>query len=406
MHINSETESEWNRLREYAQRGFSSKATLSDSTALLNDFGLDSEYSHKKTLSSQDELNANAFIDHIQNKLPDKAQNQIFENNGNDRDLFSKIIRDFLNPHEARAMDIFKNGITLTLSEYPKLYAELSGRDINSKAIKDVITNINLIIDLLGDRAVNEYSRIDANSLIKARLKSGVKTTTISKNFTLINAAIEKVNREYEIESKNPFTQPNIPKLGNDTIKRKIFSNNQMNTLRDWTLENDTTVSKIIQVAMDTGMRLAEVVGLMSSDVQTKDGIKYIALKENKYIGLKNSNSERDMPLVGVALLAIESLDLTQKLLFPNYFDSSKGSFKTTSASNAISKRIRAILNDKKSPTAHSFRHTMASRLRNVEASADALREIGGWKKDMADKYGDPVSLEIRRGYMLKTLNI
>jgi hypothetical protein len=46
----------------------------------------------------------------------------------------------------------------------------------------------------------------------------------------------------------------------------------------------------------------------------------------------------------------------------------------------------------------------MATRLRNVEAPPDTLREILGWKKDIADKYGSPVSLDIRKEHMLKTL--
>ena len=405
LRINTEVESEWSRLKEYNQRGFSSDATLSDSTALLNDFGINIDHSLKKKTSLQDDLNADNFIEYIKDKLPANAKELIYKNNGYDQNLFSNIIREFLDPHEARAMEIFKHGISLTLSEYPKLYAELSGRDLDSKTIKDTQANIKLVIDLLDDRVVSDYSRMDVNTLIKSRIKSGVKTTTILKNFTLLNAAIEKVNREYEIDSKNPFSQPNIPKLGADTKDRGSFSNAQMNILRDWTSNNTTTVSRIIQILMDTGMRLGEVVGLKSSDIQKEDGILFISLKENKYRRLKNDNSARNIPIVGSALLAIEPLDLSQEFLFPSYLDLAMGNFKTTSASNSVNKRIRSILDDKQSPTAHSFRHTMATRLRNVETSNDALREILGWKKDMADHYGDPVSLKIRESYMLKTLD-
>ena len=152
-------------------------------------------------------------------------------------------------------------------------------------------------------------------------------------------------------------------------------------------------------------MRIGEVVGLSSSDIKRDDnGLLYIRLKENEYRRLKNDNSERNIPLVGEALNAVTALDLNQEWLFPGYLDTDKGMFRTTSASNAVNKRIRAILNDDQSPTAHSFRHTMATRLRNVEASQDVLREMLGWEKDQADQYGEPVSLDIRKKYMLETL--
>lgn len=405
LRINTEVESEWQRLKEYGQRGFSTVATLDDATSLLNDFGLNVNSKDQKTRSDQDEINSNEFVNHIESKLPNIAFEKIHHESNSDNAFFYEILKEYLQPYEARAVHIFKNGVTLTLSEYPNLYAELSGRDSNSKTVKDIKTNINLILDLLGDREVGDYSRIDANTLIKARLKSGVKTTTISKNFTLINAAIEKVNLEYEIDSKNPFAKPNIPNLGKDKVKRITFSNNEMDILRDWVQDSDTIIARIIQILMDTGMRIGEVVGLSSSDIKRDDnGLLYIRLKENEYRRLKNDNSERNIPLVGEALNAVTALDLNQEWLFPGYLDTDKGKFRTTSASNAVNKRIRAILNDDQSPTAHSFRHTMATRLRNVEASQDVLREMLGWEKDQADQYGEPVSLDIRKKYMLETL--
>ena len=401
--INFEVESEWQRIKDHEKRGLSVEATLADATSLLNDFGLDVNSKDRKNRSAQDEIKSNEFVDHIESKLPYTAMDKI--NSGADNELFHEVLREYLQPHEIRAVDIFKNGVVLTISEYIDIYARLTGRSLNSKTINDTRTSIQLIVAMFGDRPINEYSRIDANSFVESRLKSGIKTTTIAKNFTLVNAAIEKVNREYELDIKNPFAQPNIPKLGKDKVVRVPFSNNEMDILRDWVQDSDTIITRIIQILMDTGMRLGEVVGLSSNDIKRDDnGLLYIRLKKNEYRRLKNDNSERNIPLVGEALNAVNSIDLSQEWLFPGYLDTIKGEFKSTSASNAVNKRIRTILNNKQSPTAHSFRHTMATRLRNVEAPPDTLREILGWKKDIADKYGSPVSLDIRKEHMLKTL--
>jgi integrase len=110
------------------------------------------------------------------------------------------------------------------------------------------------------------------------------------------------------------------------------------------------------------------------------------------------------IPLIGLALEAAQSLDLTQEWLFPHYLSKDKKSFKHTNASNVINKRIKKLLDDPKAPTAYSFRHTMQTRLRNVECPADIREEICGWKSSISKNYGSPTDIKIKANYIRETL--
>ncbi len=74
-----------------------------------------------------------------------------------------------------------------------------------------------------------------------------------------------------------------------------------------------------------------------------------------------------------------------------------------TSADAACNKRLRSILGSE-SPTCHSFRHSLQTRLRNVECPKDIRDELGGWAKDISDKNGSPSDLKLKAKYLELTL--
>jgi integrase len=157
-------------------------------------------------------------------------------------------------------------------------------------------------------------------------------------------------------------------------------------------------------IALDTGMRGGEVLGLASEDIHLDENYPYIRLHQNTLRRLKTKNSTRIIPLIGLALEATQSLNLTQEWLFPHYLSKDKKSFKNTNASNVINKRIKKLLDDSKAPTAYSFRHTMQTRLRNVECPADIRKEICGWSGEISERYGSPTDVKKKANYMRETL--
>ena len=67
----------------------------------------------------------------------------------------------------------------------------------------------------------------------------------------------------------------------------------------------------LIALLSDTGMRLAEAVGLLSDDINLDGCNPHIKLKEHPWRSLKTRSSIREVPLVGASLWAAERIKKT-----------------------------------------------------------------------------------------------
>lgn len=398
--INNSIETQWQSLKERAALGINPHQANEDAFAFLNDFGI-----NRKGEGSKDGVLLARDV--LEDKLPYEAKKQLYELEMegllDTSDMRLAIIKEYLAPHELVASKVLSGEFAMLLSDYVKPYSELKGFDENTKQFKDVTRAVDLFTNKFGDRPPHKYSRSDINELIKARLFSGIATGTIERNFNALNAMINKVNIEYEIDEVHRFSKPNIPKKGEDKKERKDFSIEQIALLRSKLSKSTGVADTLIKIMLDTGMRVSEVVGLASSDIYLEENAPYIVLHKNTFRRLKTKNSERVIPLVGSALEAVMSLDLSGEWLFPRYLDETRQEFKTTSASNTANNRIRSLLGSKSSPTSHSFRHTMQTRLRNVECPEDIREEILGWRSGISEHYGSPTDIGIKTKYMLKS---
>jgi len=399
--INQSVEAQWEAMREQVGLGLNPHKTNEDAFAFLNNFDI-----NRKGEGSRDAVLLAGEA--LEDKLPYEAKARLYEleveGSQDMDDMRLAVIKEYLAPHELVAANVLSGEFALLLSDYTKPYSELKGFDADSKQFKDVTRAVKLFTERFGDRPPHKYSRSDINDLIKYRLYSGTSTGTIERNFNALNAMINKVNIEYEIDEIHRFSKPNIPKKGEDKKERNDFSAEQINTLRLKLSNSEGVADTLIKIMLDTGMRVSEVVGLGSGDVFLNVESPYIVLHKNSFRRLKTKNSERVIPLVGAALEVMKSLDLSGEWLFPRYLNESKQVFKFTSASNTANNRIRSLLESKGSPTSHSFRHTMQTRLRNVECPEDIREEILGWRSGISERYGSPTDIDIKARYMLKTL--
>ena len=120
---------------------------------------------------------------------------------------------------------------------------------------------------------------------------------------------------------------------------------------------------------------MAEIVGLRIEDIDLENDL--IHIRPNSAQRLKNRNSERTLPLVGYARLAMAAAlgQSDGEWLYPRYIKN--GKCYATHASNAVNKWLKR---DFGGLTAHCLRHTMRDRLRAVECPMDMIDQIGGWK--------------------------
>jgi integrase len=125
----------------------------------------------------------------------------------------------------------------------------------------------------------------------------------------------------------------------------------------------------------ETGCRLAEIVGLELKDIDMENEL--IHIRPNSIRRLKTRNSERTLPLVGYAKIAMV-LALAKsdgKYLFPRYVRG--GKCNADHASAALNKWLKK---DFDGMTAHCLRHTFRDRLRAVECPLELIDQIGGWR--------------------------
>ena len=97
-----------------------------------------------------------------------------------------------------------------------------------------------------------------------------------------------------------------IPKEGEDATKRSVFTTEQLRIIAKACRAEDDDRQHIAALLMDTGARLAEIVGLRVEDVDLLDPVPFIHIRPNGKLGrtLKTPQSERRVPLVGEALWA------------------------------------------------------------------------------------------------------
>ena len=156
----------------------------------------------------------------------------------------------------------------------------------------------------------------------------------------------------------------------------------------------------LIALISDTGMRLSEACGLLTSDICLDDELPHINLVVHQWRRLKTGSSSRQIPLVGTSLWAAKQVvKQSHQFAFPKYCNETKCN--ANSASAALNKWLKSRVPS--GCVIHSFRHSLRDRLRAVECPADIIDAIGGWTTEgVGHQYGKGHSLSVKARWMHK----
>ena len=158
---------------------------------------------------------------------------------------------------------------------------------------------------------------------------------------------------------RHPFSSEELQKIGR--LCREV------NDQKRW----------LVALLSHSGMRLAEAVGLMSSDIQLDSDIPHIDLRPHPWRPLKTQSSTRLIPLVGESLWAAQQIAKNPgDFAFPAYCQETVCN--ANSASAALNKWLK-LIGVGPGRVVHSFRHTFRDRLRAVECPSDIVDQLGGW---------------------------
>lgn len=374
----------WYRLRN----GITPEGSLEEAQALLAQFDIEALPIHKQR---DNEINIDHFMDTLARKAP------------NDEEPV-----DVLADHELRALAILNDRDQYTLTDAKRLYLKkrngLVETTKNRKLRNTTDAAFAFVMDILGDRQIVKYKRVDVSKVVEAGLEKGLKTATLKRQLGIVRAAINDLIREFELHgTHNPFKEFDIPNLLEDANERASLSTEQTTKLRQYIVSTEGSTADIIGMLLDTGARLSDIIGLKVADVQLDAEIPHIIIHKNLFRRLKTKASMRKVPLVGSALLCAKRAvaSASTLYLFDRYIVEAEESIRNDGASATVNKTLKRL----NCLTCHCMRHTMRTRLRNADVPAIRAEEIQGWSRvSIADQYGEQTALRNLQSDLMNTL--
>ena len=289
------------------------------------------------------------------------------------------------------------------LTEAAEYYLNQKGTNRPEEFYGSVRRAVRYLEESVGIHPINAYNRELANAfrdyLIQER---GLSTASAKRILTTIKAIVTFTAREKDLPIVSAFSAIHFADPNKGSIVRKPIPAPNIKRVQAECLSIADDPRLTIALISDTGLRLAEALGLQSSDVILNDN-PHIIIQPHPWRRLKTIESERIVPLVGASLIAARILKSrcndSSSPLIPKFCDGQ--STKANSASGALNKWLKPRVPE--GCVVHSFRHSLRDRLRNVECPTELIDELGGWAKtSVGQHYGEGHSIELKSQWMLK----
>ncbi len=145
----------------------------------------------------------------------------------------------------------------------------------------------------------------------------------------------------------------------------------------------------IIYALIETGCRPSEISNILPENIVMEHDIPHIRIRKQANRQLKTNASVRDIPLLGVSLIAMKNAVAG----FPRYQD--KGNLLSVSLLKAFRRRSLFPTTDHR---IYSFRHSFEKRMLEADLDYD-LRCLLMGHKNTRPQYGDGGSLESFLGF-------
>ena len=289
--------------------------------------------------------------------------------------------------------------LELTLDDVAALYRERKGQGRDKNFHGAVDRAFSVFRSVAGNLHIEAYERKDALKLRDHLKGKGLAPQSIRRTVTTLRSAFNLAINEHGLTLKNIFASLDV---GQTELvrKRNPLDDAQLRAVQAECVRMDDEARWLVALISDTGMRLAEALGLLVEDLHLNEPVPYVDIRPHPWRSLKTAGSARKVPLVGYSLWAAQRImaETKGRFAFPRYNDG------TDCASNSASAALNKWLKTKVSGDGvviHSFRHSLRDRLRAVECPSDIADQVGGWKTDgMGQSYGNGYSLTVICGWL------
>ncbi|MBI9080824.1 MAG: site-specific integrase [Pseudodesulfovibrio sp.] len=304
-------------------------------------------------------------------------------------------------------------------------------------------------IEVVGDRPINKYSKVDGRrfrdiilklpanwdkekdlrglSLERAASRAdklGIKPMSITnanKVVGLVFSLWKWISKYYDESLVNPLDIPKLKVKAHARTERDPFTVGELNTIfmsptyigckspSGWRYPGDTSLKGtgrywVPLIALFTGMRLGEIIQLYTDDIREEAGVHYFDINEDgDDKKVKNFNSIRFIP-VHQELIAMGFMEHVkqrmlegEKRLFPD-LNMGKDGYYSSPFSKYFRYFLEAVAVKHSKNAFHSFRHCFEDACRDSDIAYEQMDSLQGHSAGgMKDRYG--------RGYFLRKLS-
>jgi integrase len=255
-------------------------------------------------------------------------------------------------------------------------------------------TALEVFVDVVGNRCISSLTRADALKLRshwQDRVVAGeVEIGTANKCIGHISTMFRAINESKQLNLPAIFERVRIG--GGKDGQRLAFAPAfvQHRILADQVFDNlNPDARRVIYLLVETGLRLSEAINLSRATIRLEAPIPHICVvPEGREI--KTDQSKREIPLVGVALMAMRE----QPEGFPRYRD--RADVVSALVNKALDVRD---LRPEAGQSLYSLRHTFEDRLTAVDAPDKIIACLMGHKWSRP-RYGVGPSLEHKREWL------
>ena len=272
-------------------------------------------------------------------------------------------------------------------------YLKLRGKDKPKNFHQTAHRNTKLVINMFGDKPLNEYSSIDAGQLRDRLIERQLSPMSVRRAFTCIKAIFNFGLAEFGLDL---FARIHMP--AEKGRKRLPIPTETIREIQNACFEIDDDLRWLVALISDTGMRLSEAAGLAIEDICLDHDVPHINLRPHPWRRLKTQQSERQM-LVGAGLWAAERLVAKEEgqWCFPRY--TNVEGCNGNSASAALNKWLKHKFSSE--ALVHGFRHSFRDRLRAVNCPTEMIDQLGGWSAhNVGGRYGAGYKLQSLSNFM------
>lgn len=249
-------------------------------------------------------------------------------------------------------------------------------------------------VEVVGDKAVADLTEGDGIAYAEwwreRVVEENVAAKTANKDIGQLSRMLKEMSIRRRLKLPDVFRglrlrgevdnarQPFDPEF----IQRRLIDGDALEGLNE-------EARHVLYVMMETGLRPSEIVNLREGTIHLDATIPYVEIAADGR-RLKTEDSAREIPLVGVALMALRR----QPKGFPKYRD------KATALSATVNKYLTENgLRPTREHTVYSLRHSFKDRLVGIEAPDSLIDSLMG-HKTYKPKYGRGPSLELKARYL------